>query len=513
MEPKNMKFSTISLAVFLLLKIVLLIFFSNLSEIDLGPDEAQYWTWSQHLDFGYYSKPPGIAWLIALGITILGNTAWGVRSVALALGVLLPLMAYRLAKKSGLQENSSLAAAWTIACIPVGFLASLFATTDAPYIFCWIGALTFLAEGLTQKKSPRYLPFALWIAVGALFKWPIFYLWAFALLGAYFYPTWRSRKLFTGLLISLIGLLPSLYWNINHDWATFRHVSATVMGGSVAVAKGNIGDFLGAQAILLFPLLFIMLIPAFIHLWKHRTTAPPAVFFLSVFSALALGLFTLLSIKQKMQGNWALFTVPGFILLLSWYLMERLTSGRKILIGSLACSFTFCCAALLVPYLGSKGPFSISYYKLNPFRHNMGWHEIGPLLTKHGYEPNEDFLFSDTYQNVSELYFYGPQQKRSYFLNLQGRRKNQFSYWPTMEQEQQGKTGYFLWIENSPKWQQHYHAVIENYTKILDPLFDHVELVGVEPIGKDADHSVKGLIIFKCIGFKGSSTLHEVQHY
>ena len=31
---------------------------------DLVLDEAQYWTWSRALDFGYFSKPPMIAWVI-----------------------------------------------------------------------------------------------------------------------------------------------------------------------------------------------------------------------------------------------------------------------------------------------------------------------------------------------------------------------------------------------------------------------------------------------------------------
>ena len=30
---------------------------------DLFVDEAQYWLWGQNLDFGYYSKPPMIAWV------------------------------------------------------------------------------------------------------------------------------------------------------------------------------------------------------------------------------------------------------------------------------------------------------------------------------------------------------------------------------------------------------------------------------------------------------------------
>ena len=32
--------------------------------LNLYPDEAQYWLWSRTLDFGYYSKPPMIAWAI-----------------------------------------------------------------------------------------------------------------------------------------------------------------------------------------------------------------------------------------------------------------------------------------------------------------------------------------------------------------------------------------------------------------------------------------------------------------
>ncbi|MEO0674467.1 MAG: hypothetical protein AAFY32_05610, partial [Pseudomonadota bacterium] len=34
------------------------------SQLDLGPDETQYWFWAQSPAFGYFSKPPMIAWLI-----------------------------------------------------------------------------------------------------------------------------------------------------------------------------------------------------------------------------------------------------------------------------------------------------------------------------------------------------------------------------------------------------------------------------------------------------------------
>src|SRR5437870_5283804 len=35
------------------------------SLVDLFFDESQYWAWSRELAFGYFSKPPLLAWIIA----------------------------------------------------------------------------------------------------------------------------------------------------------------------------------------------------------------------------------------------------------------------------------------------------------------------------------------------------------------------------------------------------------------------------------------------------------------
>ena len=57
------------------LRIVALI----ISPAELGPDEAQYWVWSRTPDFGYFSKPPMIAWVIGLTTSVFGNGEWAVR--------------------------------------------------------------------------------------------------------------------------------------------------------------------------------------------------------------------------------------------------------------------------------------------------------------------------------------------------------------------------------------------------------------------------------------------------
>jgi hypothetical protein len=41
--------------------------------LNLGPDEAQYWSWSLTPSFGYFSKPPMIAWIIGASTAVCGD--------------------------------------------------------------------------------------------------------------------------------------------------------------------------------------------------------------------------------------------------------------------------------------------------------------------------------------------------------------------------------------------------------------------------------------------------------
>ena len=49
---------------------------------DLVLDEAQYWTWSRELAFGYFSKPPMIAWVIRGTSELCGNSEACIRSAS-----------------------------------------------------------------------------------------------------------------------------------------------------------------------------------------------------------------------------------------------------------------------------------------------------------------------------------------------------------------------------------------------------------------------------------------------
>jgi hypothetical protein len=52
-------------------------------QLNLAPDEAQYWDWSRTLQWSYYSKGPLIAFINHVGTAFLGATELGVRAGAM----------------------------------------------------------------------------------------------------------------------------------------------------------------------------------------------------------------------------------------------------------------------------------------------------------------------------------------------------------------------------------------------------------------------------------------------
>ena len=74
-ESLYLRVTLLGLAFLLVLRIV----FLTLSPLNLYADEAQYWRWGETLDWGYYSKPPMIAWVIHAVTALFGNDEWAVR--------------------------------------------------------------------------------------------------------------------------------------------------------------------------------------------------------------------------------------------------------------------------------------------------------------------------------------------------------------------------------------------------------------------------------------------------
>jgi 4-amino-4-deoxy-L-arabinose transferase-like glycosyltransferase len=70
-----------------LLSVVLVTFFRlwYVCCVDLVPDEAYFWVWSKHFALSYRDKGPLVAWTIAVGTHLFGDTVFGVRFFAVLL--------------------------------------------------------------------------------------------------------------------------------------------------------------------------------------------------------------------------------------------------------------------------------------------------------------------------------------------------------------------------------------------------------------------------------------------
>jgi 4-amino-4-deoxy-L-arabinose transferase-like glycosyltransferase len=116
-----------------------------LSPYELVADEAQYWDWSRRLSWSYYSKGPGIAWLIAVSTSLFGTHEWTVRlPAALAFAITafsLAQLAAAFSSDRSTAPRAALIAALLVSLLPVYQLMAILMTTDAPFIACWAVAV------------------------------------------------------------------------------------------------------------------------------------------------------------------------------------------------------------------------------------------------------------------------------------------------------------------------------------------------------------------------------------
>lgn len=111
---------------------------------DLFMDEAQYWAWSRELAFGYFSKPPLIAWIIHGTTALCGDGEACVRLPAVLLHLVTAFFVYAIAARLYSDE----VALWSglgYALLPAVSLSSGIISTDVPLLAAWALALLAFA--------------------------------------------------------------------------------------------------------------------------------------------------------------------------------------------------------------------------------------------------------------------------------------------------------------------------------------------------------------------------------
>lgn len=409
-------------------------------------DEAYYWDWGRRLDYGYYSKPPFIAWLYAFVDWIGGGSLFGIRATAAVLGTFSLLLLHHLATALFDARTGWYALLLGLAA-PANAVLSFFLTIDAPLVICWTTALlTFwrLVAGRGGGGSLALLFLAL--AIGHLCKQMMM---VFPLLALIFLAmeaeTRRFLKrpsLWLVLIGSYLSLLPPLIWNARNDWITFRHTShhfeVKEGGGNVLLERaGDFLSFLGTQLGVLSPgTAFVLFSLALGGLPLLRRTSRPHRFLL-VFGALPLAFMLLLALRQGLQPNWAaVFYLSGIILVAAWY-RGTLTAAfppapwRRLFPVTLAVGF------LLVGYFYAASPlFSAlgkSGHTADPNRRLLGYEDLAEsvqAVREKLPDTDDPFLLVIGHRDLtSHLAFGLPDQPRVHNLDPRPGIDSQYEMW------------------------------------------------------------------------------------
>ncbi len=129
-------FSTPFVIIVLISVTLIRIYSLIVSPIELTVDEAQYWHWSRNLDFGYFTKPPLIAWAIAFSTSILGNAEWAVRLCSPIFHFLTSIILWKCGQIA-FSSNAGRITALIWIFTPAASLGSFIISTDTPLIFIW----------------------------------------------------------------------------------------------------------------------------------------------------------------------------------------------------------------------------------------------------------------------------------------------------------------------------------------------------------------------------------------
>ncbi|WBQ13454.1 glycosyltransferase family 39 protein [Hyphomonadaceae bacterium BL14] len=313
---------------------------------NLYADETQYWLWSRELDWGYYSKPPMIAWLIALSTAVFGDSDWAVRLFAPLLHTVTAcLLGLTAARLYGPRAGALTAVMWAV--MPAVWLSSGIMSTDVALMAGLSGALYALIRLRDGAGWPFAVMLGLALAFAFLAKYAAFYFFAGAALAVLAdAPVRRALISWRGGLALAVFAVPAggnIAWNAANEFSTFSHTADNANWGADMFNPGEALSFVADQFAVFGPVMFIALIAAVIaamvtavRAGRPDWNAARAELMLAVFAAPPLLIVAFQAFLSRAHANWAVAAYAAGTILAVAFLLRGPVWRRWALFASLA---------------------------------------------------------------------------------------------------------------------------------------------------------------------------------
>ncbi|WP_343080270.1 ArnT family glycosyltransferase [Ostreiculturibacter nitratireducens] len=383
------------------LRVLLLAF----NRTDLFVDEAQYWFWGQELAFGYYSKPPLIAWVIRAATEIAGSdTPFWVRLPAplfhAATAMFLGAIAARI---YGRAEAIAVAAAFVT--LPMVAVGSLLISTDT-IMFPFLALALLLYWRLVEEDAgtrSSALPLGAGIALGLAFlaKYAAVYYLGLTAVAAVIWPSVRPRPGDAALILLAFGLTiaPNVAWNVWNGFSTVTHTADNI--GWVREGAGlnfaGLAEFLGAQFAVFGPILFGAF--ALLAVVRARGGARRVPAILLVLSLPIIGLVSAQAVLSKAYANWAAAAyLAGTLAVVPWLMRRPRWLAASYVVNGVIC-LVLPVAAVFADRLRAGDDLLLKRY--------LGRAELSDALFAVARESGAAAIVSDDRDILADLFYTG----------------------------------------------------------------------------------------------------------
>jgi hypothetical protein len=249
-------------------------------------------------------------------------------------------------------------------------------TTDVPLLFCYALGSWCLWRALTANQWRWWLGFGAALGFGILAKFAA----AMTLVSLALLLAIRHRaqilnpRLWAALGVAVLIYAPNLYWQLQHDFASYRHVGqdAKVEGSGLNLL--SVAEFLGAQFGVFGPLLFAALIALL-----ARPLASGARLMLAALILPQLVLMAGVAVLGEANANWAAMVyAPATVMVAVWAIGPGRLQ-RVVLAGSLALHLPL---AILAPVAEPAARMVGVDLPGDPFRRLRGWDALGSAVAQ-----------------------------------------------------------------------------------------------------------------------------------
>lgn len=336
----------------LLILLVLRVLLLAVSPLNLYADEAQYWRWGETLDWGYYSKPPMIAWVIHAVTGVLGDSEWAVRLPAPFLHTAGAVFLFWLGRDM-YGGRVGMLAALGYALMPAVILSSAVISTDGVLMPFWCAALFAfwrLRSGAGGWVSAAGLGLA--IGAGLLSKYAMLYfligIGLALLLDRDSRRALLSQKGLATLAVAGIVFAPHLAWNAAHDFETVSHTVDNANLGGQLFNPENALTFLVDQLGVFGPVSFLALLFGLFLIRSGDEGLIGRDRWLLCFTLPVLVIILCQAVLSRANANWAATAYPAASILVAAWLVRAAPSRR---LWFAVAGFTFL-ALLMAPDIG-----------------------------------------------------------------------------------------------------------------------------------------------------------------